>query len=330
MFWFNRKPNYNSIAVERDFSDITLAGKVNIDSQSDNSFKGIAGASGNSIYLYYERPTSITKIDTSLKGLRHYKLNMTETSVNLIKKYFFIRADTTTVHIFCGNLSTIYSQAFNNDSVYSYELPYTFTRGVAFGDSAYVIRFLDLKIKDQLFGRYHIKDGALISEENISEINHDGGILSSGLLHYDFTNGVFVYVPYYTNRIKRFGYDLQTSSDFTTIERLNIPVGVTSVTSGNRETLTTDRPNPTIHGYSCINSGRLYMISRIHSAKEMNDKKANFSIVDIYEILSGRYLYSVKIPIVSGKIKDIIVVDRSLFVLTSDALFKWALLTNTN
>jgi hypothetical protein len=120
----------------------------------------------------------------------------------------------------------------------------------------------------------------------------DGTFSLDGILLYDKTEHLVVYVYYYRNLISIFDTALNEIAEMKTIDTVSIPdVQVANIASTNTSTLR--YPATVINKKAAVCNNRLY----IHSMRKADNQTQTLqSVIDCYDISQQQYLFSFYVP----------------------------------
>lgn len=243
----------------------------------------------------------LKNIDTLTLGIpNHEKMSSGTTTI----------IDSPYVTVFAGRLGIALKTEINRKEYSLIKMPGSiFTRGILINQNLYVIRGVDSVFHntDQIFMKLNSYTNKSSKEKNISENNGDAGISTDGLLNYDKETGKLIYTFFYDNKFLCFDSSLRLNYKASTIDKTKIiPIHSTI----NENVITTNTPKRIINSFTSVWKGYIFNYSSISGANEPYNAHAKYSAIDIYEIKSGAYKGSLKIPtFANDRLKYLFVLD---------------------
>lgn len=153
----------------------------------------------------------------------------------------------------------------------------------------------------------------------------DGVFCTDGILRYDAGSKRLLYVYYYRNKFVLLDEKLNTQlvgKTIDTTDHVNFSVG--SITEDNRVTSSFSTPPRLVNRNAFFNGQWIFVHSALISDNENISDFRKTSVIDIYQVSNGKYLYSVKVPDLKGsKIRDFIVSGNRLLLLYDSALHSY-------
>lgn len=145
---------------------------------------------------------------------------------------------------------------------------------------------------------------------------HGDGILSSdGLMLYNYELNKLVYIYFYKNKFITLDSNLAVGLTAHTIDTINMPqIAVAKVQNGKE--LTMSQPPLTVNKKAATWDTLLYINSGVMAENDDSKKYQEYSTIDVYNIINGKYLHSFYIPRYQDHLlSNFIVHDKMLFVL---------------
>jgi hypothetical protein len=155
---------------------------------------------------------------------------------------------------------------------------------------------------DQNFSRFDLVSGRLINQTTGTEVLHDGGISTDGMLSYDSITSRYTYVYYYKNKFLIFDSTLTLIREGKTIDTFNrFQIALKEIGDNNNSvSITNGGPQKIINARSFSVNNFLYNCSGLIADNE-NEKSFKASdVIDIYALDSLKYTGSFYIPMQSG------------------------------
>lgn len=315
IFLFAQLPNQKKNGFTRSW----LNGSATLlHSQSTNfPISKISGATENYLFFSGEDPRWILVTDTTLttRDTLLFKIKATPQLVSAIN----IFVDSPKVYMHAGNISYLISGKVHNSDLDTLRLHTPlFSRAVQISQNLMIIRGMDSSQKRQVFKKIDCNTGQVLQEATIIEDQKDAGFSTDGFLQYDSTTKRILYVQMYQNRFFCLDTALQlmyTGKTIDTCKTNGVDIKPVKQKDGTIK-LMPSSARQIINEGAYANRGYLYIISGL---KADNESFSNFtanSVIDLYEIIGGKYLGSFYIPTRKGKkINTMLVQNRLLVVL---------------
>ncbi|RFM28676.1 hypothetical protein [Deminuibacter soli] len=191
-----------------------------------------------------------------------------------------------------------------------------FTSAVPVSKGTLILRAVDKKLKQHILLKYTADSIAL--NKNVLQKQVDGIFCTDGILQYDRVNAAIVYLYYYRNQFVRLDTNLNVLSIGKTIDTVShVKLSVGSIAS--QQEVTMSAPPVVVNKASCISNGLLYVYSALKANNEDEQMFSESSDIDVYNVKSGKYLYSFFIhDIDHKKIRDFRVMGKWLLALNGN------------
>lgn len=287
--------------------------------KTDEKVLSIAGVTQDDIYLGTTEPGSILVVGANLKKKRIIDLNLKRFSKISVPIFSRCYIDSPTIYVFTGNIPAVINGNLNDKQVAIHYLnnKAKYNQAVPISPNTIVCRGVDTNnIFSRIFIKHNLLNQTFTVENNISEKINDGGLSSDGLLHYDNSTKLLIYVNYYQNKFICIDTNLHLVYNGNTIDTTKTPqiqVGIFS--KGKVTQIKKTSPSVFVNGYSCVDNGFLYIHSNL---KADNEKMTNFtgnSVIDIYQLTTGKYVGSYYIPLYKGeKLRTFRVYNKLIYV----------------
>lgn len=264
--------------------------------EKNEDVTAIVGKTKDHLYFQTIHPQKLLRTDIDLKNPAFVNLNVIEN--DLTSAAFSTIVDSPLIHVMTGNTRSVYQGALNTNLTREYRVPDSipFTRAVSISPSTYVLRG-HVKLKDQVFLKVNVQNGERLDEKNISEKNGDGGLATDGLLHYDSSTHLLTYVYFYGNQTLCLDTNLQLVYKGRTIDNtFDVQTEAAAVSNGKLTEYTNVAPSRIVNWESCVDNGKLYNNSMLQADNENPEAAASKSVIDVYDIKSGKYLSSFYLP----------------------------------
>ncbi|QEC69311.1 hypothetical protein FRZ67_19100 [Panacibacter ginsenosidivorans] len=292
------------------------------------SVRSIAGMSSSNIYLETDSVNKLYFVDSTMKSLKAVMIPVVNN--DSIQSLFKVIVDSPFVTIAAGNVPAVMESRLYGSTLLFHRFPtHTFTRIAVIGHNSYLLRMFDKNGTkwDQIFVQGNTITGHVNKEIKLSQQSGDAGFASDGLLHYDAFSGLVLYNYFYEDKLLCFDTLLRLKYKANTIDR--ITTGGTksgALFKGDNKMITNINPTKDLHYQSCTNNGRIFINSRVKADNETAAAFRSNAVIDVYDIITGKYLSSFYIPFYKGKyLRDFRVKDKIIFVLYDGFLARYRL-----
>lgn len=208
-------------------------------------------------------------------------------------------------------------------------LPTTFTRGLILSPTSYILRAFLPKGKsyEQVFVKYNSTTNSIVKGKAVIEDIGDLGMLTDGMLHFDTTTSLAIYVQYFSNNVTWIDTNLNVIHRGHTIDTFTHTRASMEVYKKDKKTqkATFNAPPQFINLYSKVYNGLLFNYSGKRADNEETEGYTGGSKIDIYTISNGKYLGTLKIPLLErGAMESFDIIDGHLIAIYKDqiSLFK--------
>jgi len=299
------KPNTVKNGFSRNMSNARLKEVARL--KLSSTLFHIVGARGDSLYFTGKIPGCVYLITSDLTKIDTLDLQIPKPQLLLNHFPTFVQYPDVFViggnarQFIHGNLAT---GKFSIDTLISKGSPLNV---VKISDGTYIIRRITEINRNGSFAKLNIYTNEVTSEKNISPTLGDAGFTYDGTLSYDSLTNTLIHVPYYNNNITTFDTNLNLIARHHSIDTHFVAKNQ-SINIGT--TVTFKEPPVTINGRSWAHNGLLYILSQQQAENESSAAFNTYSPIDVYEISSGKYLNSYKLPILHGQnVADIMMVS---------------------
>lgn len=261
--------------------------------KKNDEITDIAGATKSHLFFKTKNPEKILMTDYTLKIEKYFSLNVS--NIKNIATAFQCSVDSPLVYIMANNMPGIAIGQLDQDSKEFVFHKSPFTRIARIATNRYILRGFDSTSKDdQIFIKRDLETGVISREPNIIERRHDAGISTDGFLSYDTLTHLLIYSFVYKNKFLCLDTNLQLKNYYHTIDTISTYQATANLTSNDIITNTT--PSRVINGRSSTEKGKFFNISKLKADNEIENKFETSVVIDIYDILTGRYESSFYIP----------------------------------
>lgn len=259
----------------------------------------IAGTTKGHIYFQTASPDKLYCTDSNLNDAKFIALNVPENEV--IKSRFDCAVDSPLVYLFPGNWPGVFKTDLNSGNIVGYRFPTAiYTRSALLSSTSITVRGFDTTIKtpDQIFIKGNFVTGNLVREKNISNRSGDIGISTDGLLHYDSSIHLLVYVFFYKNGFLTLDTSLNllyTAHTIDTFQTVQTEAG--SIQSAKEVVYTTTAPSRFINMENCVSEELLFNYSLLKADNETERNFEENGTIDVYRLRDGFYIGSFYLPL---------------------------------
>jgi hypothetical protein len=323
VFHFGDIPNRENNGFKRSYFPNAISEVHEIDLRK--TLYEIVGSTRQRIYVTTATPGEILEVSRDQKD-----------SIKSIKVPFFaryydslqfgslaIKIDSPYIYLFAENKPAIVKTNFDS-TVFEIKMlpPGPFTREAMVSTDCFILRKIEPRLTDQLFVRFDLNTGLLKKEDSISQIYGDGGVVSDGQLHFDPKTRKLYYIYFYKNSILSFDTSLHFSARFSSIDTTSsYKVSTAIVNNGGTAAYTNITPASMINRVNCVQNGLLFNMSTLRADNETDKFFSDHSILDITDLIDGRYLGSVYFPAANGnKPSKFMISDNRLIALYTHSL----------
>lgn len=313
LFWFAAdRPNKQRNHFERKFIN-SAVGTIQIANFKEN-VKEIIGATSDTIFFSTEGLGRVLLTDKGLKKVGEMRFSIPKNLSDSINHNFFSRFDAPWIYFCAYNIPAVIRCNIYTRIVDVYYKPGTaFTSVCPVSDNKYLFRQLDYNSKDQIFSMRDIRYRPPVNEQILYTPYGDGGLISSGSLHYEKEAALFTYTFVYGNKILLFDTSLSIINIKHTIDTFSLPLLKTGKLAKN--TYSNLGPSKRINHLTCMNKTFLFVNSLVKADNEDERLFDDNAVIDVYDLKGIQYKGSFYIPKLKHKyISRMFVVDKLLIV----------------
>ncbi len=319
LFLYSQKVNHQHNSFTRLFPPHFLS-RPRLIELSFNSFY-LAGCTKTSIFLGNRTAAAfVMQLNYSLSDTQHL-IFKAPSSIPIVASAIRVIVDSPDVFMLEGITPRKLSGKFQN-----LEMKNDLYKGPSFNAVALLPnRSLLIRSYDD-----SLHKNILVKSNSISEVNQrftdilepmgDGVFSLDGNLSRDPVTGNLVYVYFYRNQFLCLDSNIRVLIKGHTIDSILTPHIKLSQIASDRAT-TFSAPPLMVNYTACANAGYLFVNSKLKAKNEDDESFSENSVIDIYSLKTGEYLYSFYIPDHEhGKIKSFQVIDHKLVALYDHAL----------
>lgn len=299
-----------------------LAGIDTFDIRYDSYY--IAGKTSHRVYLAnLVHPDQLLALNAAGLDTQRIKLTVLQDEgisfrnprVNVDSPYFFM-SDGTLPAIFKGTLGERVARTGHGKGIYFLDME-------PIGFSSFALRTLDGRREARL-GKLIETPFEVIFPPELLQKQVDGIFCTEGRMHFDKWRNRMVYVYLYRNQFIVMDSSLQLmykGETLDTISRARIQVEQLG-SAGNSALF---GPGALVNRQSDLEDGFLYVNSSMIADNDRTTDFENASVIDVYEVESGRYLHSFYVPAWEGKrFRAFSVCDNILIALYKDRVVSYS------
>lgn len=257
----------------------------------------LCGTTPYHIYIETEDKKVLLQADWGLKNIDTLRFDLPDSRKILSRVSY--QVDSPFVTIFAGNGPVVFAGTVNSSKLNSYKYKYPlFVRSASLGNDNFAFRAFDTARKPgQVFVLWNASSGRIRKMADPLEKSTDLGMGSDGLLQYDSTLHILVYIEYYKDRFITLDTDLNTIYKGESIDTIH--VGRTAGGNYNKSSwtfFTNKSPGFIVNWIACTEGGTLYINSRLRADNEREDAFRDNLVFDQYSLATGKYLSSFYVP----------------------------------
>lgn len=294
------KPNHQHNSFVREFPSepIKLLGSLDVEY---NSYY-IAGATSKKIY--FGNHTGVRHLlvsDLNLTDTQHVQINLEgiediefrTIKVRVDSPYFYF-SDGTVPVVFRGVLGNWKARRYTNDNA-AY-----FMESVPISASSFAITTTSRKSKEFELGKTMSAPPYLIMAPEILEKQIDGKFCVDGMMHYSHDLNWLVYIYYYRNQFICADSNFNVVYRGSTIDTISqAKIKISEIKS--EKSVTLSAPPLLVNRRSSVSGNLLFINSNLLSKNEDIVTFDGASVIDVYNLENGQYLYSFYLPDQSGQ-----------------------------
>lgn len=239
--------------------------------------------------------------------------------------------DSSHIYSYYVNENLVLVSDYNGRAQKNIVLKDQFSRILALTQDLFLIKDFKKVMEGVVFAGIKI-DSSSNGQTRLKEVNLDSyknnPFANDGLLMYDRDSTTIVYMNFYHNSY----FVLDTS--FLTVKRHRTIDTTTAsnvlskvIKSKNKTGITNYSPANVTNRFATINNGRIHILSNLVSDNQSMDQFSKSTTVDVYEVQSGKYLFSYILPDCNNaKVREIFLTDdMSVISVYPDSIVKYKL-----
>jgi hypothetical protein len=288
LYWNAERPYNIKNGFNRKLSQII---KQSLAFRLPTDLVGLALTGNRTCYFYGAEPQKIYRMD--LQTLKLDTLDIPLHSMGKDGGQFNLQANAGQLYIRYPNKKQIFSYIPVSKSVVSNALI----------SLPYQLLFIDrdklIMISSDSNSRPTLLKQSIIGTKSLAELRpwpkeKNGIIPVDGALNYDPVTKLLVYHYYRKNGFITLD---------TNLNKVNRGRTVDTVMKGNVKikaingSFTLAAPPKTVNGRACAANGKLYINGRLKADNEATTEYRNHTVIDVYDLVKGIYLYSFYVPV---------------------------------
>ncbi|HYG04703.1 MAG TPA: hypothetical protein VD927_19785 [Chryseosolibacter sp.] len=194
---------------------------------------------------------------------------------------------------------------------------------VPLGDSTYAVKSFNTRRRENVLAIYNPKTKTVKQHPDLLQRQVDGIFCTDGTLHFAKDTKKVIYLYFYRNEYIVADKDLNLlyrGQTIDTVSKANVKT-VTRITGTNTTTSQLAVPPPTVNKHSTVYKHLLLVHSNLMGRNELPELFDEASVIDVYNFLQQKYLFSFYVPDREGKkIRDLKIAGDKLYALYDNRL----------
>lgn len=287
----------------------------------------IAGATDQHVYLgNYTSPLHMLIINTVRTDTQHVKLNVKgimdqkfwSIRVKVDPPYYYV-TDGAVPIIYRGNVHDWSAEQYAHDNAYYQDI-------VPITKESFFIRALGKPDRQNILGKITTFTPHLDMKPGILQKQVDGIFCTDGMMQYNKTRNELIYLYRYRNEYIVLDTNLNVLRRQHTIDTTTrAKIEVKTIESSGSSTFSS--PSRIVNRTSSISDNLLFVNSMLLAKNEHPKAHDNATVIDVYTLATGEYLFSFYIYDYKGreKLRMFSVLGDKLFALFDEHLQVWKL-----
>lgn len=286
--------------------------------QTDIPVEDICGATDQNVFITTNNPRCLIRHNHSLNKFDSIFFPVNITPEVMSNRNFVI--DSPWTCLFINNQPGFILGEIKDSIVQSpffTGTPQLFIQSEWISPSSAVIRTFDSLQSKQILQKITSSTGQVVAEEPLFAEQPDMGFATGGILKFDRTQNLIVYVQFYQNNFFVLDTNLLVLHRFNTIDTsFTNGMTVKQVNIAGVEKIVPSKARVTANKRAFAVSGLLYVHSGLRADNESISEFNNNTVIDVYKINNGKYIGSFYIPNVDGnRLKSFLVRNNKLIAL---------------
>jgi len=256
-----------------------------------NSFY-ISGVTSDRVYLgNTTAPYFILVVPNTLKDTLQLRIqvengmraNLNNSQIRVDSPHFFIM-DGIYPAILQGNLNNLHAVRSNYDSTF-------FTRAIPISKSSFALRTCRQNELNYILAKEQNELPHLKFAEGILQNQVDGLFSTDGILLYNSSQNILIYVYYHRNQFICTDTNLALVYRARTIDTTSYAkIKIVTINAGRTVTLAT--PSLVVNKRACTSNNLLFIHSGLMAKNEDKENFKQASVIDVYNLKKGKYRFS--------------------------------------
>jgi len=191
-------------------------------------------------------------------------------------------------------------------------IPFTFGPGVFLNDSVFIYQSYDNKKKIQYLNKWICREKG-VKQVSIPLGENQEGFFPTDGMSYVFSDASLIYLYRYKNKVIQLDTALNIIKSFNTIDT-NTFAKVSADYIKSQHKLSMTAPPLTINNAGAVDGNLLYVKSPLIADNEVKRNIKDNDPIDIYELRTGKYLYSIYLPRENGKTARNFIVTKGMLI----------------
>jgi len=322
LFQYTQSGTNNANHFTRFFPSHLLGAKKQIDIVYNSYY--IAGNSNG--FLYLANPTSPlhmlkvpytfdSTIAQTISNPEHYKLFAPRLTVS---PNSFTIADFASYTVYGGSWDHLVLDSLKTSKAFFAEL-------VKISKNSFIARTINKKPYGYIIEKKIANPDTIILAPQVLESQNDNLFSVDGMLVYDNQSHNLAYTYYYRNEYIILDTNLHVITRKRTIDTNNV-AKVSMAFNKTDNVYKLGGPPLVVNKKTCLSNSTLFIQSALMATNENGNTFNSMSVIDIYNISTGKYAGSFYLPACEGQsVSDFTVVDKTLFVICGHYLISYQL-----
>jgi hypothetical protein len=256
----------------------------------------IIGSHAGQLYFQGNDPYEIYTTDHSLNSLKTISLAI-EPDMKL-KSGIRMFLEGRHIYISCRNMPGIIDYNLDSGKALQYPLTWFYSKEAHISKEQFIIRANDRRTKDPLFVKLNLKNTATRMEDQFSEKKGESNFPTDGILYYDSLTHLACYTYFYRNGFICIDTNLNVTVQARTIDTITKgELRITKVGSS----ITMKQPPHFVNYTGSVYNGKLFLQSMLKADNEFPLDFTENTVIDVYDLINGRYKGSFYLPDYQGK-----------------------------
>jgi len=256
----------------------------------------IIGLYKGRLYFQGNNPYELYTTDQQLNSLKIISMNI-QPDMKLqsgIRMFFHDRH----IYLSCRNMPGFIDYDLDSASAVQHSLTWYYSKEANVSGDQFIIRANDRQTKDPVFVKLNLKDTATRMEDHFSEKKGESNFPTDGVLYYDSTTHLACYTYFYQNGFICMDTNLNLRVKARTIDTITKrALNITRVGSS----ITMKQPPHFVNYTGSVYAGKLFLQSMIKADNELPLDFSGNTVIDVYNLINGKYKGSFYLPDYQGK-----------------------------